>query len=92
MVRREVRIERDVEQPALVAGVDRGQSGDGFRQLPVLTDDAQPSRLLLGDENAAVGKKRHAPRKLQPSATVTTSKATFDVRTGARVCPGNAGR
>src|SRR4029078_4321841 len=65
MVRRERRIERDVEQPALVAGVDGGQTRNGFRELSIRADDPQLSGLLFGDQEPAAGKKGHTPGELQ---------------------------
>ena len=62
----ERRIERDVEQAALAARVNRRQAGHRLRHLlAVGADHAQPSRLL-GDEHLAVGQERQAPRVDEP--------------------------
>ena len=62
----EGRIERDVEQAALLPRVDRGEAGHRLRHLlAVGADDAQPSRPL-GDEHLAVGQEREAPRVDEP--------------------------
>ena len=62
----ERRIERDVEQPALSARVNRRQPGDRLRHLlAVGADHAQPSGLL-GDEHLAVGQERQPPRIGEP--------------------------
>ena len=63
-IRREPRIDRDVEQAALAARVDRRKPGDGLGQLPVGGDDAQAARPL-GHEHLAVRQERHAPRILE---------------------------
>ena len=65
-VRRELGIERDVEQPALAAGVNRRHALDRRgNQLP-LAHDAQATGSLR-DEDARVRQKRHAPRVLEPA-------------------------
>ena len=60
----ERRRQRNVEQPALPAREHARHARKGRRKLPVLADDAQAS-LALGDEHAAVGQEREAPRVRQ---------------------------
>src|SRR6185295_2471844 len=65
----ERRIECDVEQSALSAWINRGQTGHRLRHLlAVRADDAQPSRPL-GDQHLAIGQKRQAPRACEPLGT-----------------------
>jgi hypothetical protein len=64
-VRGKLGIERDVEQPALTAGVDRRYAFDRRGNELSLTHDAQAAGAL-GDEDARVRQKRHAPGMLEP--------------------------
>ena len=61
----ERRAERDVEQAALAARVDRGQAGDRRADLARRRDDAHAPGLL-GDEQVAAGQRLHRPRVLEP--------------------------
>jgi len=47
-------VQRDVEQPALAALVDRRQAGDRCRHAAVAADQAQTPRLLADQHQAAV--------------------------------------
>jgi hypothetical protein len=63
-VRREVRVERDVEQPALPARVHRRQSRDGLGKRSVGRNDAQAT-WSLGHQHFPVRQERESPGVLQ---------------------------
>ena len=60
----EVWPEHDVEQAALPARMDRGDTGDGFRDAPVRIDDAHAPGAL-GHQEATVGQEGERPGALQ---------------------------
>ena len=60
----EVRVQRDVEQPTLAMRRDRRHAGDRFGVQPAVGEQPQSTRAL-GDQDAAVGQERHAPRVLE---------------------------
>jgi hypothetical protein len=64
LIRREVRVEGDVEEPALTARIDIRETGDRCRQGAVGTDDPEATRLF-GYQDLACRQKGHAPRVLQ---------------------------
>src|SRR5690606_7023699 len=61
----EVRVDRDVQEPALAPGPDLGRTLDRLRIERAVTDDAQPARAL-GDEDLAARQERHPPGVLEP--------------------------
>ena len=63
-VRREVRVERDIEEPTLAPRVDVRKPSDGFGQLPVCGDDAHAPGSLR-DEHLPVRQEREPPRVLE---------------------------
>ena len=86
LVLREARVERDVEQAALAAGVDRRQPGDRLRQLPsVPTTRSRPGRSVTSI--LPPGRNAMPHGFSSPSATVTTSNATFDALHGRSGLP-----
>ena len=66
LVRGEGGIQRDVQQPALAAGVDRRHARDRLGLEHAVPDDAQAAGAL-GDQDVAVRQERHAPRMLEPA-------------------------
>ncbi len=63
-VRRKIRIECDVEQPALTLGENLGHALKRLRYRSVLGYDAEPPRPF-GDEHTAVGQKCEPPRMFE---------------------------
>ena len=89
-IRCEAWIERDVEQSTLSPGVHRWQARTGSDSLPSApTTRRRPGRSVTSIRPS--GRKAMPHGFSRPSATVTTSNATFALRSGARVCPAKAG-
>ena len=63
-VRGVIRIEHDIEQPALAFGEDLRHAGDGRREIPVRIDAAQAARAF-GNEESAVGQQCDRPGMFQ---------------------------
>ena len=59
------RVQRDVHQAREALCGDRRQSGDELRIEHTVAHDSQAARAL-GDQDAAIGQKRHTPRVRQP--------------------------
>jgi hypothetical protein len=65
-VLREIRVEHDVEQPALAADeYVLGQAADRLGREPARRHQSKPRPGLLRDEHAAVGQEGHAPGRGQ---------------------------
>ena len=65
LVRAEVGVQYDVQEPTLPRRVDLGDTGDRSRKQFPVPNDPQSSGAL-GHEDVAVGQKRHRPRIHQP--------------------------
>ena len=91
-VGREGRAQRDVEQAALPARVDRRHAGDRRPDLAARGDDAQAPGLL-GDEQVAVGQRLDRPRILEPAGEHDDVEGDVRARRRRRGSgPANAGR
>ena len=81
----EVRVERDVEQPADPRRVDRRQAGYGDRVELALADRPQAA-VAFRDQDLAAGQERHAPRPRDARDDFRVDFARFGLeipRTGA---------
>jgi hypothetical protein len=62
-----LRMQADVEQSALAAGIDLGHAGSGVRLEPAVGEDPEPARPL-GDQDPAVGQEGDGPGLFQVAA------------------------
>ncbi len=62
---REFGVQRDVEQPALADGGDRGHALDRPRVEPAVGGDDAQSPRALGHQQAAIGEEGEAPRVVE---------------------------